>query len=176
MTSLVQIFRFLVGLGMVAAGGFVAAPFISSVLSTASREVVTQTPCQQTKPFDRDKTTQSIPNSFTVPAKNPQGNRFIRQTNNPTESALSRLEEIPLPSQPRRITPERMPAHSLGNAPPGMYGAYRTTVEMPPPPLLDGSHAVASHRLQPARTKNIGPHRKYQIQFRNGIVYRMETI
>ena len=64
MTSLVQIFRFLVGLGMVAAGGFVAAPFISSVLSTASREVVTQTPCQQSKPFDRDKTTQSIPNSF----------------------------------------------------------------------------------------------------------------
>ncbi len=160
MTSLVQIFRFLVGLGMVVAGGFVAAPFISSVVSTASREVVTQTPRQQTNPFDRDQTSQSIPNSFTIPAKNPQGTRLIRQIDNPTESGLSRLGKIPLPSQPQLITPERMPAHSLGNAPPGMYGAYRTTVEMPPPPLLDGSRAVASHRLQLAKNKNIGPHRE----------------
>ncbi|MGB0653944.1 MAG: LysM peptidoglycan-binding domain-containing protein [Pirellulales bacterium] len=160
MTSLIQIFRFLVGLGMVVAGGFVAAPFISSVLSTASREVVTQTPRQQTNPFDRDKTSQSVPNSFTVPGKSPQGSRVIRQINNPTETGLSRLEEILLPSQPQLITPERMPAHSLGSAPPGMYGAYRTTVEMPPPPLLDGSHAVASHRLQLARKQNIGPHRE----------------
>ena len=60
MTSLVQILRFLVGLGMVVAGGFVAAPFVSSVLSTASREAVTQIPRQQTNPFDRGKSSQSL--------------------------------------------------------------------------------------------------------------------
>ncbi len=160
MTSLVQIFRFLVGLGMVVAGGFVAAPFISSVLSTVSREVVTQIPRQQTNPFERGKASQSMPNSFTVPVKNTEGTRFIRQNNNPSESGLSRLEGIPLPSQPQLVTPERMPARSLGNAPPGMYGAYRTTVEMPPPPLLDGSHAAASHRLHLAGNENVGPHRE----------------
>lgn len=160
MTSLVQIFRFLVGLGMVVAGGFVAAPFISSVLSTVSREVVTQIPRQQTNPFERGKASQSMPNSFTVPVKNTEGTRFICQNNNPSESGLSRLEGIPLPSQPQLVTPERMPARSLGNAPPGMYGAYRTTVEMPPPPLLDGSHAAASHRLHLAGNENVGPHRE----------------
>ena len=160
MTSLVQIFRFLVGLGMVVAGGFVASPFISSVVSTASREAVTQIPRQQTNPFDRGKSSQSMSNSFTVPVKNSEGTRFIRQNNNPSESGLSRLEGRHLPSQHQRVTPERMPARSLGNAPPSMYGAYRTTVEMPPPPLLDGSHADASHRLHLAGNKNVGPHRE----------------
>ena len=160
MTSLVQIFRFLVGLGMVVAGGFVAAPFISSVLSDASRDVVTQGPSQQTGPFGRDRLSQSMPNLFTVPVKSPERTRVIRQINTPSILGLSRLEGMPLPSQPQFLTPERMPKRAPGNAPPGMYGAYRTTVEMPPPPLLDGSHAGASNRPQLTREKNVGPYRR----------------
>ena len=159
MTSLVQIFRFLVGLGMVVAGGFVAAPFISSVLSDASRDVVTQGPSRQKSPFGRDRTSQSMPNSFTVPVKSPEGTRVIRQINKPSGSGLSRLEGMSLPSQPQFVTPERMPKRTPGNAPPGMYGAYRTTIEMPPPPLLDGSHAAAANHSQLTRRKNAGPHR-----------------
>ena len=160
MTSLVQIFRFLIGLGMVVAGGFVAAPFISSVLSSAARDAVTQNPSQQTNPVDRDKTSQSTPNFFAVPVKNPEGTRVIRQIANPSTSVLNQLEGSALPSQPQFVTPERMPRRAIGNAPPDMYGAYRTTVEMPPPPLLDGPHATAVHHSQLNRKKNVGPRRQ----------------
>ena len=160
MTSLVQIFRFLFGLGMVVAGGFVAAPFISSVLSSAAHDAATQNGPQQTNPAGRDKTSQSIPNFFAVPVKNPEGTRVIRQIADPSASGLSQLEDSSLPSQPHSVAPERMPRRTLGNAPPGLYGAYRTTVEMPPPPLLDGPHTAALHRSQLTKERNIGPRRR----------------
>ena len=157
MTSLVQIFRFLFGLGMVVAGGFVAAPFISSVLSSAAHDAATQNGPQQTNPAGRDKTSQSIPNFFAVPVKSPEGTRVIRQIADPSASGLSQLEDSSLPSQPHSVAPERMPRRTLGNAPPGLYGAYHTTVEMPPPPLLDGPHTFLPNiqnltkRLRPDR-------------------------
>ena len=160
MTSLVQIFRFLIGLGMVVAGGFVATPFISSVLSSVVRDAVTQSPSQHVNPVGRDKASRSIPNSFAVPAQNPEGTRVIRQINNPSDSGLSQLEGRSLPSQPQFVAPERMPRRSLGNSPPGMYGAYRTTVEMPPPPLLDGSRTDGVHRDPVTRKQSVGPRRE----------------
>ena len=101
-----------------------------------------------------------MPNLFTVPVKSPERTRVIRQINTPSISGLSRLEGMSLPSQPQFLTPERMPKRAPGNAPPGMYGAYRTTVEMPPPPLLDGSHTAAANRPQLTRKKNVGPYRR----------------
>ena len=95
-----------------------------------------------------------------VPVKNPEGTRVIRQIADPSASGLSQLEDSSLPSQPHSVTPERMPRRTLGNAPPGLYGAYRTTVEMPPPPLLDGPHTAALHRSQLTKEKNIGPRRR----------------
>ena len=67
MTSLVQIFRFLVGLGLVVAGGFVVSPFVSSVVSAASRENLSRGFLKQNDTVNRTGTLRSTPNSFTVP-------------------------------------------------------------------------------------------------------------
>ena len=73
MTSLVQIFRFLVGLGLVVAGGFVVSPFVSSVVSTASRENLSRGFLKQNDTVNRTGTLRSTPNSFTVPAMKSEG-------------------------------------------------------------------------------------------------------
>ena len=83
MTSLVQIFRFLVGLGLVVAGGFVVSPFVSSVVSTASRENLSRGFLKQNDTVNRTGTLRSTPNSFTVPAMKPEEARVIRQDNYP---------------------------------------------------------------------------------------------
>ena len=160
MTSLVQIFRFLVGLGLVVAGGFVVSPFVSSVVSTASRENLSRGFLKQNDTVNRTGTLRSTPNSFTVPAMKPEESRVIRQDNYPLESVSSQQEDISVSSQSQPIMPERMPERLLGNALPGMYGAYRTTVEMPPPPLLDGSSSASTRRPQLTRKENVGPYRK----------------
>ena len=64
MTSLVQVFRFLVGLGMVIAGGFVAAPLISSVLSALTSGPV---PPGQVRRTFQGSTSESARHAFTVP-------------------------------------------------------------------------------------------------------------
>ena len=160
MTSLVQIFRFLVGLGLVVAGGVVVSPFVSSVVRTASRENSSRDYLQQNDTVNRARTLRSIPNSFAVPAMKPEAAHVILQNNCPLESVSTQQEDISVSSQSQPIMPERMPKRLLGNALPGMYGAYRTTVEMPPPPLLDGSSSASMRRPKLTRKENGGPHRK----------------
>ena len=65
MTSLVQFSRFLVGLGMVIAGGFVAAPLITSIFGAAMSEPV---PPHNVDRTFQGGTTPSTIHAFTIPS------------------------------------------------------------------------------------------------------------
>lgn len=157
MTSLVQFFRFLVGLGMVIAGGFVAAPLISSILSAATSGPV---PSGQVQRASQGRTSQPAIQAFTVPGSVPVETDPVQYTYDSFGSSLSPPNRTSLSSQVPMKLPERMPKHSLGATPPDLYGAYRTTVEMPPPPLLDGSQDVAKYRTDRTTEKSKGPRRQ----------------
>lgn len=160
MTSLVQVFRFLVGLGMVIAGGFVAAPLISSVLSALTSGPV---PPGQVRRTFQGSTSESARHAFTVPGSvsgSVSGETGpVQYAYDSLGSSLSPLKGTSISSKVPTEFPERMPKHSLGNAPPDLYGAYRTTVEMPPPPLLDGSQEVSKYRMEQTTGKSGGPRR-----------------
>ncbi len=157
MTSLVQFFRFLVGLGMVIAGGFVAAPLISSILTAATSGPVSS---GHMRGAAQGRMSQSPIHAFTVPGSVPAETDPIQYTYDSAGSSLSPPKGISLSSQVPMALPERMPKHSLGATPPDLYGAYRTTVEMPPPPLLDGSQDVAKYRTDRTMGKSKGPRRQ----------------
>ncbi len=157
MTSLVQFFRFLVGLGMVIAGGVVAAPLISSILSAATSGPV---PSGQVRGAAQGRTSQSPIHAFTVPGSVPIETDPVQYTYDSVGSSLSPPNGISLlPKAPIGL-PERMPKQTLGATPPDLYGAYRTTVEMPPPPLLDGSQDVAKYRMDRTTESSKGPRRQ----------------
>lgn len=164
MTSLVQFSRFLVGLGMVIAGGFVAAPLITSIFGAAMSEPVS--PHNVDRTF-QGGTTPSTIHAFTIPSSISGKTDKFRHAHDPSGSSQNLPKETAVSSQvpaellkrmPGRM-PERMQEHSLGTATPNLYGAYRTTVEMPPPPLLDGSKDVAQHQMDQTSKKRRGPRR-----------------
>ncbi|MBT6642872.1 MAG: LysM peptidoglycan-binding domain-containing protein [Planctomycetaceae bacterium] len=156
MTSLVQVFRFLVGLGLVIAGSFVAAPLISSILSAATSGPV---PSGQVQRASQGRTSQSAIHAFTVPGSVSVVTDPVQYTYDSLDSSLTPPNETSSSQGPMEL-PERMPKHSLGATPPDLYGAYRTTVEMPPPPLLDGSQDVAKYRTDRTTNKSKGPRRQ----------------
>ena len=120
MTSLVQFFRFLVGLGMVIAGGFVAAPLISSILSAATSGPV---PSRQVQRASQGRTSQPAIQAFTVPGSVPVETDPVQYTYDSFGSSLSPPNRTSLSSQVPMKLPERMPKHSLGATPPDLYGA-----------------------------------------------------
>ena len=143
MSSIVQIFRFVVGLGLVVAGGFLAAPFVSAVVQSVDQGggspeagahgagghhwqrgqsdavgvyavpgMEQSTPLSTVEPLQPSSPPRSIPLAGTVQAL-------------PTATAAARPERLPQTPRPTR--------------PPDLTTAYRSTVEMPPPPLLDAA-------------------------------------
>jgi nucleoid-associated protein YgaU len=160
MTSLVQFSRFLVGLGMVIAGGFVAAPLITSILGAAMSKPV---PPHNVDRAFQGGTTPSTIHAFTIPSSISGKTDEFRYAHDPSGLSLNLPKETAVPSQvPAELLqrmPERIPEHSLGTATPNLYGAYRTTVEMPPPPLLDGSKDIAQHQMERTSKKRRGPRR-----------------
>jgi len=153
MSSILQVFRFVIGLGLVVAGGFLAAPFVSAVIDSA------QDPrggLPQAEPVDRHGSGQ--PNHsvgvFAVPGKGATQAGVIPQAGSPSQQS-HRL--IPLLAEPsgktgaQTVIPlEPMPQPPRTNRLPGLTPAYRSTVEVPPPPLLD------ARMTAPARLSAVG--------------------
>ena len=127
MTSLVQFSRFLVGLGMVIAGGFVAAPLITSILGAAMSKPV---PPHNVDQAFQGGTTPSTIHAFTIPSSISEKTDEFRYAHDPSGLSLNLPNETAVPSQVPAELLQRMPEHSLGTATPNLYGAYRTTVEM----------------------------------------------
>ena len=141
MSNVLQVVRFALGLTMVAAGGLLAAPFLSAVIDSARQS--TDAPLQPGTP--RQTAVCQSAGVFAVPGTT--GHAPSRQTDKPLHR-----EFLP-PSEATSMVPlQPLPPVQQAGPPPGLHSAYRSTVQMPPPPLLDPAApapARLNHGLQP---------------------------
>lgn len=144
MSNVLQIVRFAVGLTMVAAGGLLTAPFVTAVVDSARRPsagVQLREGLPQTARQGRSAGVYAVPGSDRgLPAFEPVAGG--------QQPALA--SAAPSQTAPQQIgSPARLPPVQQAGRPPGMNQAYRSTVEMPPPPLLDeAALPAARHQVQ----------------------------
>jgi nucleoid-associated protein YgaU len=144
MSNVLQVIRFALGLTMVAAGGLLAAPFVSAVMDSARESAGSQS---QIGPPRQTAALQSA-GVFAVPGTS--GHALSGHTNKPLH------RELPQPPEAMSMSPPKLlPPVQQAGPPPGLHSAYRSTVQMPPPPLLDPaapSPARLNHGLKPLPT------------------------
>lgn len=131
MSNVVQIVRFALGLTMVAAGGLLAAPFLSAVVDSARQQ--TANPPRHAMPSPATPAAQSV-GVFAVPGT--AGFALPSPTADQTPQPMRR-EPAPLAEAGPAVAPQPLPPVQRAGPPPGMNSVYRSTVQMPPPPLLD---------------------------------------
>lgn len=131
MSNALQVVRFALGLIMVAAGGFLAAPFVSAVVDSARQpaaDLPTNGSPLREQPVAESAGVFAVPGTAVFASATP--------TADPTPQPLRR-EPAPLAEAGPAMPPQPLPPVQQAGPPPGMNNVYRTTVEMPPPPLLD---------------------------------------
>lgn len=141
MSNVLQIVRFALGLTMVAAGGLLAAPFLSAVMDSVQQSGDT---ASRLRPAMQATSPQSA-GVFAVPGT--AGHDIARQMNKPLHQEFHPPADVTATVAPQALPPVQQPG-----PPPGLHGVYRSTVQMPPPPLLDPATlppARLTHELQP---------------------------
>lgn len=141
MSNVLQIVRFGLGLTMVAAGGLLAAPFVSAVIDSVQQSNNT---ASRLRPTPQATSPQSA-GVFAVPGT--AGHALSRQTNKPLHQEFHPPADVAATAAPRTLPPVQQTG-----PPPGLHNVYRSTVQMPPPPLLDPAApppARLAHELQP---------------------------
>lgn len=143
MSSIVQVFRFVVGLGLVVAGGFLAAPFVSAVVQSVDQK--RGSPEAGAAGAGGHHWQGRQPDAVGVYAVPGMGQSTMMSTaeplqpfSNPRSMPLAGAVEA-LPTAKATVRPERLPQTLRTTRPPDLTTAYRSTVEMPPPPLLDAA-------------------------------------
>ena len=154
MSKIVQAFRFFVGLSMVAAGVSLAAPLVVPVVSvvvnaygeTVSRGVLLPTGSPSTGPTGQPNAmgnyaAHTIPDVRTSMAGQPSladANQADGQVALAMAAAMNSpviLEQTYSPPTPPQPLPQV--ASELSRGAPGLDVTYRSTLDIPPPPLLD---------------------------------------
>jgi len=134
MLQFMHIVRFVIGMGMLAGGVALAQPFVAAVL--AARGDVT--PASGPVVASPTPGPQSGLSAMMIGT----GGHAIPDAR-PTEFAerqsVSRADEGPVPPTLPPSPPTPLPASGLDLSPasPAIDGTYRSTVDIPPPPLLD---------------------------------------
>jgi nucleoid-associated protein YgaU len=145
MSNALQVVRFALGLIMVAAGGFLAAPFVAAVVDSARQQAANPpkhaTPSPET-PAARSAGVFAVPGTDVFAPAMP--------TAAPTPQP-PRRKPAPLAEAGPAMPPQPLPPVQPAGPPPGMNHVYRTTVEMPPPPLLDTAAAPPARLSQETR-------------------------
>jgi nucleoid-associated protein YgaU len=146
MSSILQVIRFVIGLSLVIAGGFLAAPFVAAVIHSA------QTPQDgrfESAPDDRYGSGQQNRSAgvFTVPGLEPSQVGVSHAASYPNHQPQRLIPYVAGPAEKSTAEPaiafKPMPQTPHTNQPPGLTAAYRSTVEVPPPPLLDATSVPA---------------------------------
>ena len=144
MSNVLQIVRFAIGLTMVAAGGLLTAPFVTAVVDSARQSpagVQLQKGLPQTSRQGRSAGVYAVPGGHRgLPAFDPVAG----------DQQPALVSAVPSETGPKQIgSPARLPPVQQASRPPGMNQAYRSTVEVPPPPLLDeAALPAARHQVQ----------------------------
>jgi len=168
MSKLEQTIRFVIGTALVAAGVTAAAPYVSQVVAAHVRArqeaaepagpiagdpfVTTQVPPhgQASSAFAAHAIPDPLPGGFA-----PHASGFAEPYPQP---AVESFPVYPAPSHDFRPPPPPAPMPQVGadfsRSVPGLEVAYRSTVDVPPPPLLD---AASPSPLAVAWTANAGP-------------------
>ena len=132
MGSLLRSLRLLLGGGMVAAGSALAAPAALEAAAWWQAWQAAQAGGVEQEPaWMRGEVQGGMPPAWQQP------------TGPSSAAASSRAVLAPIGHVPPPLPPEPLPAvpQALASATPGMPFHYRSTVETPPPPLLDGQVA-----------------------------------
>jgi nucleoid-associated protein YgaU len=144
MSQIMHTLRFVVGMSMLAGGAVLAEPFVSAVLE--ARQAAG--PAGAVPPADQRSMApapaigvagHAIPDPRQPP---PQAGvtegAAVLDAGGPPWHGHGRQERLPPLTPP--VPPAPLPASGLEFAPavPPLDGTYRSTVEIPPPPLLDG--------------------------------------
>jgi nucleoid-associated protein YgaU len=140
--------RFLVGAGLIAAGGTLAAPFAARLAEAARNPVAAPVPA--VPGGQRPSVGPAAPVGLSAPAAAPvlavTAPNLAASTEPPGAFAgvaptdggdWLQLDRCP-PPPPARLPP---PPPDLARANPTLGAAYRSTLEVPPPPLLDAAAA-----------------------------------
>ncbi|MCX7403451.1 MAG: LysM peptidoglycan-binding domain-containing protein [Planctomycetia bacterium] len=162
MAKVVQTVRFLIGVSLVAGGAILAGPFVSAVVLAYCRSLdssATGSVPSASEPEAVGLEGQSAPvhtnrsfggaGSHTIPDSRPAGlfgsagqtsDLTIEET--PLSSAVAQSIQAP-PSLPQAYLPPTPPPplpvrpDDRSHAAPGLDTTYRSTLDIPPPPLLD---------------------------------------
>jgi nucleoid-associated protein YgaU len=168
MSKLVQTFRFVIGTALLAAGVTAATPYVSQVVAAHGRAQRMNPQPAETIPGDPFVTTQlpprdQAPASFAAHAiPDPRPNAFAPQASGlPGPYPEPTFESFPaqeVPSRDFRPPPPPSPLPQMGTefsrSVPGLEAAYRSTVDVPPPPLLD---TASPSPLAASWSANSGP-------------------
>jgi len=145
MASILQSFRFAFGLAMVTAGVTAAAPYASSLVAAHGRMRSVE-PAPETVAWVREAAIGRLPvgpgsepELAAAPAASP-----VHVPPWPTPDAVGAAGEASPPLVPRADyrppePPAMLPpvAADLGRTTPALAASYRSTLDIPPPPLLD---------------------------------------
>ena len=140
MSSILQVFRFVIGLGLVVAGCLLAAPFVSEIIKSAQPP---QEVWSKNGPVNGNGSVQPNHSAgvFTVPGMVVAPAALSAGASHPSRQSPRLIPFVAEPesksSMKPTICPDPMPQTPKANRPPGLIMAYRSTVEVPPPPLLD---------------------------------------
>lgn len=147
MSSVLQVFRFVIGLGLVIAGCFLAAPFVSSIVESAQQRQDQRRNNSPVGKNSREQRNQSA-GVFTVPgmvAGNPGETGIGSGENCLRQHSPSLIPFVAKPAGKSNMEPSiqlsPMPQTPQVTYHPGLSASYRSTVEVPPPPLLDARMA-----------------------------------
>jgi len=151
MSNMVQVVRFAVGLAMVSAGGLLVAPFLAAVVESA--RLPADPPPANPSPRTGGA---ALPSAavFAVPGTGLAGSP-VEQPGGFAAVDREQPQRLPADAPPTAESPVRpaeLPPVRPAGRPPGLAAAYRSTVEMPPPPLLDVAGPAAA---RPGRTRGL---------------------
>lgn len=145
MSQIMHTLRFVVGMAMLAGGAVLAEPFVSAVLDARQASG----PAGAMLPADQRSTSPAMaigaaghaipdPRQTPAPPGMADGTAALDGGGAGRHDHGRRPERLP-PSAPR-VPPAPLPASGIEFSPavPPLDGTYRSTVEIPPPPLLDG--------------------------------------
>lgn len=132
MSQFMHTVRFFVGMAMLAGGVALAQPFVAAVLAARGNAAATSWPPAAMPATQPGLPAMAIGNGgHAIPDGRPAESRGVPDMPQPAGDQFLGAQPPPPP------TP--LPASGLDFSPaaPGLDGTYRSTVEIPPPPLLD---------------------------------------
>ncbi len=150
MSSLVSMVRFLAGLALLTTGVAVAAPYLLCLVAAWQRPVSGSDWARAVPAVATADQTMPAANAFAAVVPAPAQMPISSEGPEPSAAASSELAEVSPDSQGLAVAmldrdfrppppPARMPeiGPAMGQSTPALAAAYRSTVDVPPPPLLD---------------------------------------